>query len=109
MSELRESIRFIGCDSQGATIFSIHPDCFEAAAQLLLRLLLRAEVTLETNEDEGLVFFKVNGDQIETRSIGHGWEGGWRPISLEEARQRIIELAPYNVHGTWSRIRYLIK
>lgn len=75
------------------------------AANHLIGLLDDVEVSLMNGEDEGgegTTSIRKTATAFETRNGGHGWQGDWIEMTMEEVRQRIIELAPRNRGGHWS-------
>lgn len=78
----------------------------EAAASHLLGLLVDAEVVLMSGEDEGgegTTTIRKTTSAFEVRNSGHGWQGDWTEMTADEVRRRIIQLAPRNRGGHWSR------
>ena len=86
--------------------FAILPGGETTAAKYLLEALSDAELTLMNGEDEGgegCTSIRWDENGFESRSGGHGWQGEWMRISLDQARSRVIELADFNRGGHWSR------
>lgn len=77
----------------------------EVAANHLIGLLSKAEISLMNGEDEGgegATTIRKTTTAFEARNNGHGWQGDWKEMTADEIRQRIIQLAPHNRGGHWS-------
>jgi hypothetical protein len=86
----------------------IHRFCFVAgreddAVELLLSELSKgAEVSLANDSDpegEGATSFRSVEGELTSRDGGHGWQGGWRSLTREEARALIRSLCDHNRGG----------
>ena len=78
----------------------------EVAAKHLIRLMSEAEICLMNNEDEGgegATTIRKTKTGFEARNGGHGWQGDWNKMNEDEVSQLIIQLAPQNRGGHWSR------
>ena len=95
-----------GAGASSIRTFAILPDRVEDAATHLIELLAESEISLMNNEDEGgegCTTIRSVRNGFECRNGGHGWQSEWKLMNLDELRARIIELAPQNNGGHWSK------
>ena len=86
--------------------FAILPEMENTAADHLIFLLPMVDhISLSNDEDEGhegTTLVRDSSPGFEVKNGGHGWQGEWTPMTHDEVRRRILELAPLNSGGHWS-------
>lgn len=103
-----ESIKVERYTSDKQIEFSIVAGKEKEASEYLVTILNENnEISFANDKDEegeGSTSVHIRNGEYQHRDGGHGWQGEWKPISLQELKALIIGLAPQNNGSHWSLV-----